>query len=616
MLVASGFGTSSTFPADFKEQVRSRTDLVALVSEAVALSPRGPHDYVGLCPFHDDHNPSFHVYPDRQAYRCWVCDEGGDCFSFVMKMDKLGFREALEQLAERANIPMPKGYGAKRPEEKNRQARLLEILAWAEQRMHQCLVAEPVGERARQYLESRGITRDSIKSFRLGFHPDHWTWLLDQARHLRYSEQELFQARLVRERQTGGYYDDFVGRLMFPIRDVRGRPVAFGARVLPDSERQDPKYLNSPESELFTKSRLVYGFEQARDTIRQTETVVVMEGNTDVILAHQHGLTNAVATLGTALTETHVGFLKRFARKVVLVFDGDTAGQKAAARAIDKFLAQEVDLRILTLPEGLDPADYLNQFGLEKFQGLVDGAVEAWDRKFQLAVKNFGVDSVDARQRVLDDMLTSIASIPNFAGTPRETVLISRLSGRLLIDERGVRRQLNDLRKRGVNAAGKTGSTTQTEPAARSFDIKNPADAVEAEVLEILVTDPALVQTLQVRVSPGQLRNPVLRTLLQLAYDLWERGETPAFDKLMAELEEPTFKQTLMRIDDFAKEKKIGPKLTADRTAAGAEGSMGYLEEVVRRLHLLGERQKFESLKGTLVQSSSPHQGDLNSNSI
>ena len=604
--MASGFGTaSSTFPADFKEQVRSRTDLVTLVSEVVSLTPKGPHDYVGLCPFHDDHNPSFHVYPDRQAYRCWVCDEGGDCFSFVMKTDRLGFREALEQLAERANLEMPKGYGARKPEEKNRQQRLLEIVAWAEQRTHQCLLAEPAAERAREYLRSRGITQQSIKTFRLGFHPDNWTWLLDQGRALKFTEQELFQAKLVRERTTGGYYDDFVDRVMFPIRDTRSRPVAFGGRVLPDSPKQEPKYLNSPESELFTKSRLVYGFEQARETIKKTETVVVMEGYTDVILAHQHGLTNAVATLGTSLTETHVGFLKRFARKVVLVFDGDEAGQKAAGRAIEKFLAQDVDLRILTLPEGLDPADYLEKHGLEGFQTLVEKACEAWEHKFQLAVKSFGLDSVDARQRVMENLLDGMARTPNLAGSPRETMLVSQLSARLFVDERAVRRQLADMQKRGLEQAKPAGSASQAEPTPRAFDLKSPADLVEAELLEILLTQPDLVESVQVRVHPSQFQNPVLRTLFQFSLDLWERDLLPTFDAIITELEDPGLKQAIMRIDDLAKEKKIAQKLSADKTTSSASGFIAYLDEVVRRLHLHAERQEFESLKGELALAGS-----------
>ncbi|MCA9073078.1 MAG: toprim domain-containing protein, partial [Planctomycetaceae bacterium] len=323
------------------------------------------------------------------------------------------------------------------------------------------------------------------------------------------------------------------------------------------------------------------------------------------IVAHQNGLTNAVATLGTSLSELHVGILKRFARKVVLVFDGDEAGQKATGRAIEKFLAQEIDLRILTLPAGLDPADYLGQHGLEKFQALVEKATEAWEHKFQLAVKKFGVDSVDSRQRVLEDLLDGMLRAPHLAGTPRETMLINQLSGRLLIDERAVRQQYAEMRKRGPQKAAESVSTTQAEPKPRTFDIKKPGDLVEAELLEILLTNPNLVEVLQVRISPEQLQNPVLKTLLQLAFDLWERDEVPTFEKLMAELEDPRLKQTLLRIDDFAREKKIAQKLIQDKTLGDAGGSMGYLDEVVRRLLLHHERQQFESLKGTLVQSPS-----------
>jgi DNA primase len=329
-----------------------------------------------------------------------------------------------------------------------------------------------------------------------------------------------------------------------------------------------------------------------------------MEGNTDVILAHQYGLTNAVATLGTALTESHVSLFKRFARRVVLVFDGDEAGQKATARAIDKFLAQEVDLRILSLPEGLDPADFLPKFGLEKFQRLLDEATEAWELKLQLAIKEFGVDSIDSRQRVLDQMLESLARVPNFSGSPRETALISRLTNSWVkYDEATVRKRLKELRNRAANPASIKESSEQAEPKPRSFDLKNPSDLVEAELLEILLTEPQLVETLQVRISPEQFHNPSLKHLLQLAFDLWERGDLPSFERFMAELEDPLHKQTVMRLDDLARQKKIAQKLIADNTQGIAEGSIGYLEEVVRRLLLSNERQKFESLKGSLVHA-------------
>jgi DNA primase len=290
------------FPTDFKEQVRSRTDLVALIGESVALTSRGPHDFVGLCPFHDDHNPSFHVYPDRQSYRCWVCDEGGDCFSFVMKYDRLGFREALEMLAERAGLELPQTVRRFSPEQKDRRTRLYEIVAWAEALCHDFLLEDRSAEPAREYLRSRGFTGETMKAFRLGFHPHNGGWLLGRGRLKKYTAADLASAGLARQRDDGSFYDDplFHGRVLFPIRDLRGRIVAFGGRVLPQDDKRDgKKYLNSAENELFTKSRLLYAFDESRQAIREAKSVVVMEGYTDCITAHQCGVKNVVATLGT-----------------------------------------------------------------------------------------------------------------------------------------------------------------------------------------------------------------------------------------------------------------------------------------------------------------------------
>ena len=226
-------------------------------------------------------------------------------------------------------------------------------------------------------------------------------------------------AKLVAERDGGrGYYDYFVDRVMFPIRDMQRRPVAFGGRMLPGDTRENaPKYFNSLESVIFTKSRLLYGFDHARDAIRKSDTVVVVEGYTDCITTHQYGQLNVVGTLGTALTESHVTNLKRFARKVVLVYDGDDAGQNAAERALTKFLAQEVDLRIMTLPAGLDPADFLATHGAEAFAKNVEQAPEAWQHKFKRTVARYGVDSIDAKDRVLDEMLEVLATVPHTGGS-------------------------------------------------------------------------------------------------------------------------------------------------------------------------------------------------------
>ena len=339
---------------DFREAVRTRTDLVSLIGESVGLkSLRGGREFIGLCPFHDDHNPSMHVYPDRQTFRCWVCNTGGDCFTFVMEESKVGFREALEMLAKRANLEMPRNFSrGEAGASQGDKSQIMEALLWAQNLFHAMLFRDhPAAKTALSYLEQqRGLSRETIKQFRLGYHPDDWNWLTNQARG-KFSPEVLEAARLIGKRENGpGYYDNFVNRILFPIWNERGQPVAFGGRVMPGADDSHGKYWNSPESVVFHKSRLVYALNIARDAIRKTDHAIVTEGYTDCIALHQAGITNVVGTLGTALTDQHVATLRRFVPKVVLVYDGDDAGQMAAERAVERFLAQDVDLRILTLP--------------------------------------------------------------------------------------------------------------------------------------------------------------------------------------------------------------------------------------------------------------------------
>lgn len=574
---------SPGFADDFKEQVRARTDLVQLIGETVALQPkRGGREYVGLCPFHDDHNPSLTVSPERQTYKCWSCGEGGDCFSFVMKIDAVGFPEALEALARRAGLEMPKRLSGGSTSGSGR-ASLYEVLAWAEREYHHCLKTSPAAEKARSYLAARGISAETIDRFRLGYHPPEWEWLQQRARG-KFSPAQLFAARLVREREGGsGYYDDLRDRVLFPIHDAQGRCVSFGGRVLPGNERPDaPKYLNGAESELFAKSRLLYGFDLARESIRRARTAVVVEGYTDCTLAHQHGLTNVVATLGTALTETHVANLKRFAHKVILVFDGDDAGRRAAERSIAAFLAQELDLRILTLPDNLDPAEFLAERGPQAWEKLAIEAPEAWEYKLRAAIAEYGLDSVDARQRVMDEMLTLCAQAAGLRATAREDLILARLAQRLVIDERVVRNRLREIREKSAKPAAAGARAVRVDSqhfAATGGFFTGPGgqptrdEKLECELLEILLTDPTTAQTLRFEVAPEEFGNEHLGRLLRFCYDLAERGIEPSFDAVMAALEDPAMKRLTALIGEWALDKDIAGKLRdaeprSDRTAA------------------------------------------------
>lgn len=559
---------------DFKELVRGRTDLLALVSETVAMRPqRGGRDYVGLCPFHDDRNPSMHVYTDRQNFRCWSCQEGGDCFTFVMKRDRVGFREALELLAQRAGIELPEKFRITNGPTVDAKLRMYETVAWAERQFHEYLLEAPQAERARGYLKSRGISADSILRFRLGFHPDEWEWLISRARG-QYSIADLQQVRLVRERDgNGGFYDCFVDRVLFPIRDPQRRPVAFGGRILPDSRYQNGgKYINSDDYPLFHKSKLVYAMDEARDAISKSKQVVVTEGYTDCIISHQYGLKNVVATLGTALNENHVSLLKRFAHQVVLMFDGDAPGQNATEKALIKFLSQDVDLRTLTLPGNQDPADFLLASGADALRSLLDHALEAWDYKYRVVMQRHGLDSIDSRHRVLQEMIEVLAEVPAPTGMgmaskwmEREQIILGRLAQNLKLSESFIRDRLRDFRsaEQQRGRAPRLESPQPNDESANSTipEIQIPPlpsrptrdERAELDAVMCILTHPACIEQFVSLVSPADFSHLGLRQLFELSGMLFAKGELPSYERLSLNLESEHLMRLIVQVDELAR---------------------------------------------------------------
>ncbi|MCA9088529.1 MAG: DNA primase [Planctomycetaceae bacterium] len=568
---------SVEFPQDFREAVRAGTDIVGLIGEAVTLQPRsGGREYVGLCCFHEDHNPSMVVYPDRQTFRCWSCNTGGDIFTFVMEREKVEFRDALEILARRAEIPIPKKVSGRTEHEEHNRAKLFEVLQWADNMFHKCLVESPAAAPAREYLHSRGFNDDLIDEYRLGYHPNDWTWLIEQSK-FKYPEKLLHEARLVGEKD-GRYYDYFVDRVLFTIRNERGQPVAFGGRVLPGST-SNAKYFNSPESAVFHKSRLLYGIDKARDAIRDAGSVLVTEGYTDCLTCHQHGVKNVVATLGTALTDAHVTALKRFARKVVLVFDGDDAGQSAASRAVERFLAQDVDLRILTLPGKQDPAEYITFAGPEAMRQLIERAPEAWEFAFRTTQMKYGIDTIDGKHRVLEEMLALLAQIPQLAENVKEGLLLANLAQRLGVPEQRVRDRLKELRQgrrnqphRSEEAVERPAMATEVDRLVRGRLSRD--DRLECDLLEIILAVPAAFPYVRRTLSIGKeggslepheaaevLRHPALRMLLQTCLEQANPGGALSFSKVLDALEDTSMKRLVVWLDERARSKDLAGRV-------------------------------------------------------
>jgi DNA primase len=361
----------SGLPPDFIQLVRQKADLVEVVAEKVVLRKQGKN-FVGLCPFHNDHKPSFQVSPSKQIYKCFSCGAGGDVLRFVMQTEHLSFAEAVRHLARRYHIPLPTRHTETQPlgsldeRELSHREKLLEILAMAADFYRHALRSQ-LGSAARQYLHSRHLSEETLQKFQIGFAPPGWQSLYEYlVNHKRQPVKLLEEAGLLVPRQQGsGHYDRFRNRIMLPIFDVQGRVIGFAGRALGESGQ--PKYLNSPETELFNKSQVVYGLNFARDAIAKADQVLVVEGYFDVIALHQAGVAYAVAAMGTALTPHQVKTLLRYtqSKRLILNFDADRAGLNAANRAIEAVEEQarrgEIELRILTLPEGKDADEFLRE---------------------------------------------------------------------------------------------------------------------------------------------------------------------------------------------------------------------------------------------------------------
>lgn len=397
---------SMGFRSDEKEMVRQATDIVRLVEQDMRLTPKG-REFVALCPFHDDSKPSMGVVPHKQIFHCFACGASGDVFTWMTRFRGLSFPEAVRQLAEAAGITLtddqsgPVDTGRRDRREALRQVHEQALSLFRDQ------LAGPAGKKARIYLESRGMTAEVIQRFQIGFAEDGWETLPKAVTRKKWDRKAAQEAGSVKPRTDGSEFGFFRNRVMFPVIDPQGRTIAFGARRL--NEEDNPKYLNSPEHMLFDKSATLYGIHAARQAMRQKRSVLVVEGYTDVIACHQAGVEHVVATLGTAMTAKHIQELRRHVDEAVLLFDGDTAGQGAAERAVGLFTKSQLDMRVCVLPDDLDPADFIEQRGVDQFVETIDAAEDAMAFQYRLVRERLGGSAtVVGRQRVLEAYLDTM----------------------------------------------------------------------------------------------------------------------------------------------------------------------------------------------------------------
>src|SRR5687768_4447374 len=398
-----------------KRLVLEAADIVRLIGETVQLKRAGRR-YTGLCPFHNEKSPSFSVDPARQFFYCFGCKKGGNAIDFVIERDRSDFLDALQTLADWAGVQLPRF--EKNPAQADKRQRLLDAHSAAGEVYRKLLRAPATGAAATAYLASRGFSDDVVSRFGLGYAPDAWETLARNGLLKRFPAPLLEEGGLLKRRENGdGFYDTFRARVIFPIRDEQGRVIAFGGRVLPGGD-SPAKYLNSPETPLFSKSRVLFGLDLAKKRIVETRTAIVFEGYADAVMAHQFGVTNAVAVLGTSLTPDHAQTLRRLADRIVLLFDADAAGGMAAKRSVELFLREHVDVAVADLPAGLDPDEFLQREGREAFEQRIASAADALTFYWRLMQRRFDAqESVTGRERALKEYLATISAARDAAGT-------------------------------------------------------------------------------------------------------------------------------------------------------------------------------------------------------
>jgi len=394
------------------DQVRSGNDIVSIISDYVSLKKQG-RNYVGLCPFHHEKTPSFMVSQDKQIFRCFGCGEGGNVITFVMKRESLSFPEAVRMLAQKAGISIPEEAGQEQSEKLKELERSYKLNELVKDFYHYILLNHQTAKEARQYLSSRGITPQTVERFQLGYAPLKWDSLLEFLKKKGHSPVSLEKLGLVLPRTKGrpGYYDRFRNRVMFPVFTAQGKVAGFGGRVLDESI---PKYLNSPETMVFNKGNLLYGLNRAIDGIRSADQVIIVEGYLDVISCHQAGVTNVVASLGTALTRDQGKLLSRYTREVVMAYDADTAGVKATLKGWQLLDDLGCKVKVVNIPDGKDPDDFIQKHGSDEFLELINKkALSLWEYQTDRAMEKFDIYTLEGKFKIASEVIPNIRNLSN-----------------------------------------------------------------------------------------------------------------------------------------------------------------------------------------------------------
>jgi DNA primase len=567
------------YPQTFIDDLKRQADIVRVVQDYVQLKKKGAN-WMACCPFHKEKTPSFSVSPAKEIFYCFGCHKGGSVFTFVMEIERVGFPEAIKIVADKVGMPLPKMVDDSRFEARRQESDLIiQLNSWAMEWWQQHLDTSNEGRIAREYLKERGISEETQKVFRLGYAPDSWEALSSFLRNKGAPQEHIDRSGLVaKKEESNRSYDRFRGRLMFPVLDVQGRPIAFGGRTL---KGEDAKYINSPETAAYVKGRNLFGLNLTRDEIRRQGFAILVEGFLDLIVPYQFGVRNVVASLGTALTSDQVKLVSRFARKVVVNYDGDRAGIQAAKKSIEILLAEDLEVKVLVLPDNADPDEYIRKFGVTEYQRQRAQAQPHIQFVIESALRDRNLHRPAEKAEAVEEVLPYIRAVNSriqkreYFDMAMDALGIDRENVNTSAWRRELWQMVRDQRKVGPNTV-------------QALTRRSEATAAEQRLLGLLCADANLRREVLPMLKEEDYEDLATAPLFKALFELDREGAEIDFDTLSRKTEG----------DEFAA--KIIPMVLMNSSLHGSNEHY-VAEQCVSTFRLMKIEQRIEELRRELA---------------
>ncbi|MFH1198639.1 MAG: DNA primase [Candidatus Omnitrophota bacterium] len=576
-------------PENILEDILGRIDIVEIISGYIPLKRSG-RNFKAPCPFHHEKTPSFMVSADRQIYHCFGCHKGGNVFRFLMDYERMEFPEAVEMLAKKCGVVLPESK-PQDPKATNFITQLYKLNELAAGFYEQGLSLAP-GAQAKDYLLKRGIKEESLKLFKLGFAADKWDGLITYLRAKGVPLSLLEKAGLVLSKEGGGYYDRFRNRVIFPIFDIKSRVLAFGARVLPALSRGEgdnslPKYLNSPETPVYTKGKHLYGLNFAKDAIRDNDYAVIVEGYLDFLMPYQEGVQNIVASLGTALTPEQARALKRYTHNIVMVYDPDKAGEMATLRSLDIFIEEGMNVKVVSLPEGLDPDLFVRQNGAQGFREKILAAKSLFDYKLGILKLRHNAKDVEGKSNIAAAMLPTINK---FEDAVTKSEYIKKLSQELSVTETALWEELKKIKDGRLAVDFSRGQTK------KAIDI-NPTEKM---LIKMMLEAPGLARYVKENLIPEDFKDERASRIVSLLFNFIEQGKEMGPSVLVNHIDEEDIAQFICESAflDVAQEnkEKVVENCVCRMKDERLKNRRQNLHEEIKRAQALGDEEKLNIL--------------------